>query len=724
MEIKPKKIIEGNDECINNCSYINLFEYNGKCISECPKGYYFEDENNIIKCKCELEKCLTCPTVALNNKLCTKCNDNYYQMENDPLNLGEYINCYNETPKGYYLDTQFSIFKKCYYTCDSCEIGGNNNLHNCVKCNAEYNFEIHINNYINCYMNCNYYYYFDNNNFQCTKNFSCPPEYPNLNPDKKECTFEDIKAIENFINEILNIETNETNPKITKEEEINKYNQILEKIESIFTSDNFDLTNIDSGEDQVINANKMLITFTNTENQKNNLESNMSTIDLGKCELLLRNYYNLTNNQTIYLKKIDIIQDGTKAKKVEYNVYSKLSGNYLEKLNLTICENTKISINIPIEINGNIDKFNTSSGYFSDICYATTSDDGTDISLKDRKNEYIDEDNIICQDDCEFSAYDSIYKKAKCECFAKESNLSFADMTINKMKLFDNLKDIRNLMNLKILICYKKLLSSLSSINTNIGCLIIICIIGFHIIGTFIFYFNQLKKIKKVIKSITLGVKNINIIKKANKKIKIASKKEKHGKLDKSNSAINSKIMIHKKSKDNIILYNNHHNLNNNVMNYDNVELNDLSYNEAVIYDKRTFCQFYSSLIKEKHNFIFTFFNKDDYNPGLIKIDLFFVGLTMDYAVNALFFNDETMHKIYVDKGLFDFETQIPITIYSFLISTILNIPLSILGLSNDKIIEFKQNQTKHGIKKQRAKLIFCLKIKFSFYFIISFIFL
>ena len=49
----------------------------------------------------------------------------------------------------------------------------------------------------------------------------------------------------------------------------------------------------------------MLITFTNTENQKNNLESNMSTIDLGKCELLLRNYYNLTNNQTIYFKKID-----------------------------------------------------------------------------------------------------------------------------------------------------------------------------------------------------------------------------------------------------------------------------------------------------------------------------------------------------------------------------------------------------------------------------------
>ena len=40
----------------------------------------------------------------------------------------------------------------------------------------------------------------------------------------------------------------------------------------------------------------------------------------------------------------------------------------------------------------------------------------------------------------------------------------------------------------------------------------------------------------------------------------------------------------------------------------------------------------------------------------------------MDYVVNALFFNDDTMHKIYEDKGIFDWETQIPLTIYSFLI--------------------------------------------------------
>ena len=113
----------------------------------------------------------------------------------------------------------------------------------------------------------------------------------------------------------------EINEENRKEEEINNYNQILEKSELIFTSNNYNLTNINNGEDEFINVNKMLITFTTTENQKNNKETNMSTIDLGFCEKLLRNFYNLTNNQTIYIKKIDVIQDGMKAKKIQYNVY-------------------------------------------------------------------------------------------------------------------------------------------------------------------------------------------------------------------------------------------------------------------------------------------------------------------------------------------------------------------------------------------------------------------
>ena len=124
-----------------------------------------------------------------------------------------------------------------------------------------------------------------------------------------------------------------------------------------------------------------------------------------------------------------------KASKVEYDVYAKLSWNNLVKLNLSVCGGTKISISIPIIITDNLDKFNASSGYYNDICYSTTSEDGTDISLKDRQTEFVDNNNIVCQEDCQFSQYDYETFKAKCSCDAKETPSSLADMNINKAKL-------------------------------------------------------------------------------------------------------------------------------------------------------------------------------------------------------------------------------------------------------------------------------------------------
>ena len=95
----------------------------------------------------------------------------------------------------------------------------------------------------------------------------------------------------------------------------------------------------------------------------------MTRIDLGECENLLRDFYNISINESLYIKKIDIYQEGMKTLKVEYDVYAKLFGANLIKLNLTICENNKISILIPIIIKDNLDKLNASSGYYNDICY-------------------------------------------------------------------------------------------------------------------------------------------------------------------------------------------------------------------------------------------------------------------------------------------------------------------------------------------------------------------
>ena len=199
----------------------------------------------------------------------------------------------------------------------------------------------------------------------------------------------------------------------------------------------------------------------------------MTTIDLGTYENSLRNYYNITNNETIYMKKYEVLQEGYGIPKVEFDVYSKLSEANLTKLNLTICKNTKIKISIPMELTENIDKLNPKSDYYNDICYTTSSEYGTDITLKDRKNYFLDKNKTICQDDCEFIKYDNEKNKVECSCNVKESSSSIDDMKINKAKLLENFKDIKNIANLNFLFCYKKLFNKDGIIN-NIGCYILL----------------------------------------------------------------------------------------------------------------------------------------------------------------------------------------------------------------------------------------------------------
>ena len=99
------------------------------------------------------------------------------------------------------------------------------------------------------------------------------------------------------------------------------------------------------------------------------------------------------------------------------------------------------------------------------------------------------------------------------------------------------------------------------------------------------------------------------------------------------------------------------------------------------------------------------------------------IGFTIEYVVNALFYSDDKMHDIYKSKGEYDLEAQIPITVYSYLISSLLNTPINFLALSNDSIINFKQNYSKINSMRRAKELKNKLIIKFILFFVISFMF-
>ena len=130
--------------------------------------------------------------------------------------------------------------------------------------------------------------------------------------------------------------------------------------------------------------------------------------------------------------KLDIEQKGMKIPKIEFKVYSKLNGTNLIELNISICEKNKILLSIPLKIDDDINKLNASSDYYKDKCYSVSSDSGTDISLKDRQKEFVENNRTACQEYCDFSYYDDKTQKANCSCIFKESYESYVNMNINK----------------------------------------------------------------------------------------------------------------------------------------------------------------------------------------------------------------------------------------------------------------------------------------------------
>ena len=232
-----------------------------------------------------------------------------------------------------------------------------------------------LNSTKNCYQECPFYYFFDkekNINY-CTLNNQCTEEFNKLILEKKECVkccneedeykyefrkkcfkkcpnntelskekeyycepicnaekpFERIKTQE-CVSE-CSIDEMQSNLCITKfksnetNSEVDISNKMLNNIENDITGDNFNTSNIESGENKVIQKEKLTVTITTTDNQKSNKDSNMTNVDLGPCEQLLREAYNLNDDDFIYMEMIEVLQEGMKTPKIEINVCAKLN---------------------------------------------------------------------------------------------------------------------------------------------------------------------------------------------------------------------------------------------------------------------------------------------------------------------------------------------------------------------------------------------------------------
>ena len=149
-------------------------------------------------------------------------------------------------------------------------------------------------------------------------------------------------------------------------------------------------------------------------------------------------------------------------------------------------------------------------------------------------------------------------------------------------------------------------------------------------------------------------------------------------------------------------------------------EINTLDYEIALIIDKRTYWQYYISLIKKKQLILFTFLPTNDYNLMPIKIILFIVSFSLYFTINGFFFSDDTMNKMYEDDGAYDFIYQLPQIFYSSLISTVINMILNMLSLSEKQILDIKKEKDPEKSKQMTKKAKKILNIKLIIFIALS----
>ena len=566
------------------------------------------------------------------------------------------------------------------------------------------------------------------------------------------------------------IERTEIIQKLSLEELFKESNEIIkqnitikdEMIKSI--RENIINRNLDSlikniskeNEDLLVRANDTLYQITTTNNQKNNNYKNISRLNIRDCEDRLKGIYNINRSLPLIIFKLDYYKENSLIPVICYEIYHPENKSQLD---LNYCKDILISLDIPVSIDeDNYFKYDPNSEYYTDECYTYTTDNGTDIILDDRQMEYNEKNYSICENNCTLIGYDNDTKKASCECETK-SKISLISEIIEDENIFSNYfnEDTNYASSIITMKCIYTLFTK-DGLLTNIGNYILLLSIIIFVISTILFYkcgyhiieteistiinstikineksdnsnmpeFKQKKKkiIKKKkknkrISSVTNPLKRINFNKNFYKKQhNILSEIKNINSLSSNKQIINHNISIYKvkglNKKEKI----------NEMIKYENYELNLFNYKEALIYDKRSFSRYYLNLLKIKNIIFFSFYPYKDYNLKMIKICLFFLFFDIYFAANSLFFNESSIHRIYVDKGSYNLGYFMPQIIFSFFISYFISNIIKYFSLSERNLIKLKQEKNIDDLNDKVNALKRCLIIKYIIFFSLSFLFL
>ena len=202
----------------------------------------------------------------------------------------------------------------------------------------------------------------------------------------------------------------------------------------------------------------------NKPNNKNKT-NHFSRIDLGECEKVLREKYNLNESVSLLILKFEKLTNVSSERDLQYEVYESINK---KKLDLSNCKEIPINIYVPVVLSEKLqglynelqdfgyDLFDINNEFYQDNCTPYKSEIGTDVLLSDRIDFYFNNEETQCQPTCQFSDYSVETEDLKCECdiISDEINDEKPTKEIGSKSIYKSFYDVLKFSNYKVLKCY------------------------------------------------------------------------------------------------------------------------------------------------------------------------------------------------------------------------------------------------------------------------------
>jgi len=495
--------------------------------SSIQTSQFSEDEQNYSK----KEKCKKSSIESSKYDLCTECNNEKGYFEAELLNNNSFKECYNNNTKpiNFYFDFD-KKYKICYETCLTCDKGGDEYINNCILCDKSHIKRPEAEGTTNCVTQCtNPYYYTHYGQYKCSNTSYCPKEFnlyiKELNKCTDDCNREDYKlqyggncieecpqnTIKNDNNICIDIIGSciKTEKIIISEETLEKENIDL-KASNYAKEFSYTKKHVSYFYD-----NSFSILIYKDPNCLDELSINAPKIDFGSCYTKVSNNLNPPSNDSLIVALIEKINE-QKQSSIFYSFYHPITGEKIDASIICKDDGVMITESVLIQLNNsnvdmdstlflaqqNINIFNISDEFYTNICFNFESPNGKDVPLKDRILTYYP--NIsLCDDGCNVKGVNLDSMESICECkFNDIINSEYFEGNAFVENTLGEITEIIASSNLMVLKCYKNVFS-LDNMRNNIGGYIIILILFFQIISTLLYFCYYKDKMIRYLYSIS-----------------------------------------------------------------------------------------------------------------------------------------------------------------------------------------------------------------------------